>query len=379
MSDTAVPSKRAILEGIASMLERSGFDLDDLPAAKAKRLSVYEGFYKDAEGEAHKVPMVSLTLHPKWESGPDWPVVKPGPRHPIQRRKSRSRKNVTWQRAVVLPDIQAGYFHNAEGALVPIHDERAINVALEVIDTLNPDQVILVGDNLDLAEFSKYRSTPAFAQTTQATVDWGADFAARIRHCAPQAKIVWLAGNHEERLPNFLLDNARAAFGLRRGGTPEGWPVLSVPHLLHFDDYEIQYLPGYPASSYWINQRLRVIHGHKVKSNGSTAHLYLDTEKTSVIYGHIHRREWAERTRQDFDGPKTIMAASPGCLARTDGVVPSTKGGNDLFGRPIQVQEDWQQGFAVVHYEPNDGRFAYEQVAIHDGWAHYRGVDYFGD
>lgn len=59
----------------------------------------------------------------------------------------------------------------------------------------------------------------------------------------------------------------------------------------------------------------------------ATAHGYLATEKVSVIYGHIHRREYAARTREDRDGPKEIMAATPGCLARIDGVVPSTKGG----------------------------------------------------
>jgi hypothetical protein len=40
--------------------------------------------------------------------------------------------------------------------------------------------------------------------------------------------------------------------------------------------------------------------------------------------------------------------------------------------------EDWQQGLAVVTYEEGEGRFVYEQIAIHDGWAQYRGKDYIG-
>ena len=118
--------------------------------------------------------------------------------------------------------------------------------------------------------------------------------------------------------------------------------------------------------------------GDLIASGGSTAHKYLAREKTSVIYGHIHRREWAERTREDHDGPKTTMAASPGCLARIDGVVPSTKGGMDLDGRPVVRHEDWQSGFAVVDYEEGDGRFVYHQVAIHDGWCRWDGRDYHG-
>jgi hypothetical protein len=71
------------------------------------------------------------------------------------------------------------------------------------------------------------------------------------------------------------------------------------------------------------------------------------------------------------------MAASPGCLARTDGAVPSTKGGHDLDGRPLYRSEDWQTGCGIVTYEPGDGKFVYEQIAIDNGWAFWRGKDYF--
>jgi hypothetical protein len=105
--------------------------------------------------------------------------------------------------------------------------------------------------------------------------------------------------------------------------------------------------------------------------------MYLADEKTSVIYGHVHRREWAEVTRQDHDGPRTIMAASPGCLARLDGAVPSTKQGTDLDGRPLVRHEDWQSGAAVIPYNPETGDFVYEQVAIHHkgggAWGMWRG------
>jgi hypothetical protein len=172
------------------------------------------------------------------------------------------------------------------------------------------------------------------------------------------------------------MDNAAAAFGLRQGNTPEGWPVLSVPHLCRLDDHRVTYRPGYPASDLWVTPRLRIIHGDRVKSRGSTAHKYLDDEKSSVIYGHIHRIERAHRTRDDHDGPREIMAASPGCLARIDGAVPSTKQGLDLDGRPLTRHEDWQQGLAVVISDDVSGEFDYEQVRIDRGRAWWRGVKY---
>src|SRR5690606_37911958 len=117
-------------------------------------------------------------------------------------------------------------------------------------------------------------------------------------------------------------------------------------------------------------------HGEIVRSQSSTASAYLNREKTSVIFGHVHRREYAARTRDDHDGPREVMAASPGCLARVDGAVPSTKGGTDLDGRPVYRGEDWQQGIAVVPYRKDTGVFVYEQVAILQGWAMWRGKEF---
>src|SRR5690606_27722328 len=112
--------------------------------------------------------------------------------------------------------------------LEPTHDEAAIAAALAVTKAAKPAVVVLVGDNLDLPEFGRYRLTPAFMRTTQPAIDRATTLCAELRRAAPNARIVWLAGNHEERLPNWLLDNAAAAHGLRQGNTPESWPVMSA-------------------------------------------------------------------------------------------------------------------------------------------------------
>ncbi len=366
--------RKAALGKIADLLDRNKISVDEI--GRVQRISLYQSLTKDKDGEAQIHDLAAIQFSPAWEGGPQWPVIKPGPVVKLPRVPAAPKQTGIWNTAVVLPDMQCGFYRASDDGLEPLHDEQAISVALKIICSSKPDLIVLVGDNADFAEFGRYRLSVAFQRTTQATIDRLTILGAELRQAAPNARIVWLAGNHEERLPNYILDNAKAAFGLRRGNTPESWPVLSLPFLCRFDDFGIEYLPGYPASSFWINQRLRVIHGDKVASGGSTAHKYLASEKTSVVFGHIHRREWAERTREDHDGPKTVLAASPGCLARINGVVPSTKGGTDLDGRPIQRTEDWQQGIAVVEFQPGDGPFAYEQIAIHDGWARWRGRDY---
>jgi len=359
---------------IAALMERNGIDVDEV--GRVSRISLYQSLTKNDEGKAEIHDLMGVQFLPKWADGPSWPVIEPGKPVKLPPLKARPDKSRDWQTAVILPDIQIGYFRLADDSLEATHDEQALEVALAVLKDADPDVVVLVGDNLDLPEFGKYLTTAPFQRTTQAAIDRATLLSAQLRHAAPRARIVWIAGNHEERLPRMIATNASAAFGLRRGNLPESWPVMSVPFLCRFDDYDIEFLAGYPASMYWINERLRVIHGDRVNSSGVTASKYLAKEKVSVVYGHIHRREWAEITRQDHDGPRTILAASPGCLCRVDGAIPSVKGGTDLDGRPIVRYEDWQQGLCVVDFQPGDGDFHLEMVPIRSGTARWRGSDY---
>jgi predicted phosphodiesterase len=366
-----------LLGDIAEMLRSKNIDLSSI--GRVKNVSMYQTITKNDEGEAEVHNLQAIQFSPSWETGPEWPVVQQGPAIQLQKPTTKPKSKGKFKTAIIVPDIQFGYFRNREGKLEETHDEKAISLALQVIEDANPDLVVCVGDNLDLPEMGKYITYPAYAQTTQATIDRATVFCAEMRRAAPNAKIIWLAGNHEERMPKYLVQNAGAAYGLRRGNEPASWPVLSVPFLCRMDDFNVEYRPGYPAADLWINEKLRVIHGDRVKSSGSTAHMYLNAEKTSVIYGHIHRIEMALKTREDYDGPRTIMAASPGCLARIDGAIPSTRGGVDLDGRPLTRHENWQQGLGVVTYEDSGNhKFAYENITIYNGWAMWRGKEYLG-
>lgn len=368
-------NKKKLLGSIAELLERKNIDLDEI--GDIKRVSLYQSIIKNDLGEAEVQDLAAIQFSPKWETGPEWPVIKQGPAIQVQKTKTKPTKKTGMKTCVIVPDIQFGFYRNFDGNLEPTHDESAISILLAMIKDLNPELIVCVGDNLDLPEMGKYLTYPAYAQTTQASIDRATMFCAQMRDCAPHAKIVWLAGNHEERMPKYLLTNAAAAYGLRKGNTPESWPVLSVPYLCRMDEFSVEYKPGYPAADFWINKKLKIIHGDRVKSSGSTAHVYLNNEKVSVIYGHIHRIETAFKTREDYSGPRTIMAASPGCLARIDGAIPSTKGGVDLDGRPLTRHENWQQGIGVVTYEEGgDHKFSYEVATIYNGWTMFRGVEY---
>lgn len=364
------------VQALAEALQARGVSVNDIGGIS--KSSSYQNMYRNDKGEMEVKELWTFQFAPVTFTGPAWEPVRPAPEYIVVNSIVGEKPLPTkFKTCVIVPDMQIGYYRDTEENLVPIHDEVAIDIALQMIKNINPNLIVCNGDNLDFPEFSKYRITPAFAQTTQAAIDRAALFAAQIRAHAPKARIIWLAGNHEERLPNYILDNATAAFGLKKGNHPSSWPVMSVPYLCNFDKYKIEYIPAYPANNFWINDNLQVIHGNKVKSSGSTAHMYLNAQTTSVIYGHVHRIEQAFKTKQEAHGPRTVMAASAGCLCRVDGAVPSTNGGKDLDGRPVKLSENWQQGLGVVKYEASgDHKFSFQIIPILNGWAHYEGVEY---
>jgi hypothetical protein len=182
-----------------------------------------------------------------------------------------------------------------------------------------------------------------------------------------QAKIVYISGNHEARLSKYILNNAAAAFGIKKAcGQPEEWPVLTVPNLLRLDELKIEYISGWPNGELYLNDKLKVVHGEKLKAKQVAADY-----TCSTIQGHAHRICMESVTRKTRYGYDTNYSYFAGCLCKIDGSLPSTKSSIDEFGRPVVSPEQWQQGFAVVGYDDKEC-YNYEQVLINGNKAIYR-------
>ena len=365
---------------IADLLDRSGISAEEIGSVEKVRISEWQGLTKNEEGvaEVHDLGGISVVLNPAWIDGPEWPTVQQAAPVTIKHAPKSAKTKSRYKTAVILPDPQIGFRMYEDGELDPFHDEEAMAVAIKITRDLNPDLIVNLGDFLDFAEFGKFEQEPAFAKTTQASIDRGHQFLCEQRANAPDAHMVLLEGNHDRRLQKAVTNNTAAALHIKRAEAPEDWPVMSVPFLLRLNEphLNIEYVGGYPAGIFWINQNLACIHGHITRSRGSTVAAVVDDERTSVIHGHIHRIELQHKTRRTFDGAKRSLAASPGCLCRIDGAVPSTKGSTDPHGRPVNAVEDWQQGLAVISYEEGDNNFDVELVPISRGEAIFRGTYY---
>lgn len=278
--------------------------------------------------------------------------------------------------ALILPDPQIGFRRTDDDTFEPFHDDSALAACLALASDLTLDKIVWLGDFLDLPAFGRYRQEPGFAQTTQRGVDAGYQWLARFRPLAQE--MVLIEGNHDARLHNWIVDNAKAAAGLRvAGAAAPSWPVLTVPYLLRCDELGVEYVGGYPSGVHYLTDQLACIHGVVVKSSGQSTAAYLaNREAVSVIFGHVHRRETHWHTSNARGRAVQVMAHSPGTLSRIDGAVPSVSSALDLrTGQRQRHWEDWQQGCTVVEYS-EDGSFTIEPVAIDDGRLTYRGTHY---
>jgi hypothetical protein len=370
---------------VRELLEKQGLDPDDLGRISKVSVSTYQTVTKDDDGNAtvHDLEGYKYVIHPAWEGYEPLRQADPVQVNlgwtPTRHDKTKTKLKC----AVILPDPQIGYRRYEDGTLDPFHDLAAIDVALQITayvqETYGVDDIINLGDFLDLPEHSRFAQEPSFANTTQLAINYGYEFLAKQRAIAPDARIALLEGNHDNRLSLYAFRNGQASYGLRKADKPSGEPVLSVQNLLCLEELNVEFYDKYPSldSQIWLGKYLRAMHGTKVRSNGSTAAAYTnDTPHLSTIYGHIHRQELQYRTTYDADGPIRSVAVSPGCLCRIDGAVPSVNSGVSSDGKPGKHWENWQQGVAVVWYNEETGRFAVELVHIIEGAALYQGQEF---
>jgi predicted phosphodiesterase len=351
----------AVIRTPEELVEAANLDLDAWEIVSS-RVNTWPATMKGDDGRPVVVRLwqVRVDLKPRvlplhemalWE--PPQPYVAPEPFQTSART------------AVVIPDAQIGGHWRFTGSrpwLDPTHDRRAIDVVLQVIKRETPSDIVILGDMLDFAPLStRWPTEDHMRQTTRLSIMEWKWLLWRIRQLAPQARIIYCEGNHEERYGKFLKE---------RGGELVD-VVPTLPDLLGLSKLRVEYVP-YRSES-WLWDRIRCIHGEVVASGGgATAANVLKSETHPVVYGHIHRCEVAHRRVTTPAGPKYLWAMSPGCLCRIDGSVPGSS-----------PKSDWAQGVGIIT-EADGLPDAVEVVRITNGRALHRGEvlqghDYVGE
>jgi len=229
-----------------------------------------------------------------------------------------------------------------------------------------PDEIVLSGDWVDFAEISdKYLRTPQCEQMVQPTIIELAWWLAQFRAVCPNARMIYLEGNHENRLPKMMAKHIPWAYDLHSINELEDHPALSVPRLLGLDQLNIEWVGNYPSARLPLSPSLAVSHGEIARAGrGATVHYTIRGSQYTEVYGHVHRAEITSKTIHDINGGQHyITHVSAGLLGHIDGRIPGGKS-----------EYDWQQALVVVDY--TDDMAQPQLVYIKDGMALFEGVWY---
>lgn len=210
--------------------------------------------------------------------------------------------------------------------------------SLAFLRAMKPGLVVGLGDAVDCYQMSRFDQSPARALDLQRDFDAGRDFYRGVRRHAKDAKIVALAGNHEDRLRRWLWSKGAAAVSLRS---------MRIPELLDLSAVNIAYY----ADGLFRAGRLLFKHGSVVRSHAAySARAELEREGVSGCSGHTHRiGEFSHTTRGGFK--KWVEA---GCLCKLN---PEYMEGQ---------LPNWQQGLAYGTFMAG-GRFSLHTAHIIGG------------
>lgn len=225
----------------------------------------------------------------------------------------------------------------------PHHDKQALALAYELIRRKQPDIIIVGSDTADFSVISSFGADPdEYEQITDVIDDFCEYYHPHVdelRAIAPNAIILFLMGNHEERIYAEMRENAPK---LRR--TIERAWVDAV---------------RYGGRVLWIGNTQEVEIGyllvkHGDRHNEGVAKSLLEQEcyQVSVMAGHVHRLTTYTKTGRKY----SVTAITSGCLCKPIPDYTAKKG-----KRPTNT---WQQGMAFATVDMQGVDVFFENIAI---------------
>lgn len=221
----------------------------------------------------------------------------------------------------------------------PYHHKKAYKLMLEVAKSVNPQHIYILGDYADFYAVNGHGKHPQLMQLLRDEVCDVIQGLEELDQMFPDAKKTFIEGNHEYRLERYLMQNAPALFG-----------VTSTEDILQLRDR-----PNWKFIPYGPQQMVRV-GGSKLVARheplASTAKAAISRAMSSVIYGHIHKREMSYAV--DIFGIEHV-ACSVGWLG--------DKRLDKIYGY-VKAHHNWNMGFGFVWVDPKTGHFFIDPIHI---------------
>jgi len=195
------------------------------------------------------------------------------------------------------------------------------------IEKKQPDIIIYNGDMMDCYTISTFMKSPNRMWTLEQEANLTKRMLDEHKKCAPNARFIFIDGNHEERIWRTLVGIAQSDPRARELLGVLNIASLTSKHILGLEERGIEWVPygGYVDLLGFI-----VTHGNVVSQfSGYTARRMSDRYRSSGCSGHTHRLGTYYYTGNGV----THCWMESGCLCRMD---------------PEYMQNpNWQQGFII--------------------------------
>ena len=234
------------------------------------------------------------------------------------------------QKTILLPDIH-----------YPHYDQRVMDAVDEFIIDYDPDELVYMGDQLDLSCISGWnRRKPLLKEGRRLLSEYeGFDENILQTHeniTRDETRRVFMMGNHEQRTLWYIQEN------------PELEGMIDIDRNLNLSDR------GYNIVDYngvYKIGKLNVIHGYYYcKYHAAKT---VDVFEGNVVYSHVHNPQmYAKISPIDRKGYHTATALP--CLCN---IKPDYKQNSPNF---------WINGFGIVEHIPSTGYFNLYTVIIID-------------
>lgn len=238
---------------------------------------------------------------------------------------------------------------------IPFHDPHAISVALDIIEDYRCQNIYLNGDVVDFYNINSHGPKhPAVGTLLEDEISRTRIWLKDLRKRFKKQNIFYLFGNHEHRLERYILNNARALYGILQLETILDLKNLGIIGSPYNKAIQIQ------GADVWVQHS-----PPSYAKAGALTSLEKDVDRTT-IYGCTHREQKATRTGKSG---KEYYCYFNGWLGSTTLSAEHA----EVFSY-VKGHESWQQCLSIVTGHKGVGYV--EQISIKGGRASCGGYIY---
>jgi hypothetical protein len=204
----------------------------------------------------------------------------------------------------------------------PYIDRKAYNLAIGVLKKVGINELILNGDFADFYGLNSHGENLNVRESFDNEIDSIVHELGELGRIFPDAKRIFICGNHEFRLERYITNEAKGFHN-----------IVTIEKILFLKELGYEFIPYGPSQSYKVST-LNIRH-EPVGGGENFACATVKKAGASVLFGHHHQIQ--EHQKVTIDG-SYHRAISVGCLCDKNHPVMNY----------VKNFHQWQLGFAII-------------------------------